>query len=212
MFGIENFTGFVTACVILNITPGADTVYIMTRSVAQGKRAGLVSVAGIMSGCVVHVLSAAFGLSIILSASSSLFCIVKYAGAAYLVFLGIRTICTKKRLFENEKVYFATRDLFKIYRQGVITNILNPKVGLFFISFLPQFIDPVHAQGSLPFLLLGATFLTTGTLWCLALTRMASQMTKTLRDNDYIGVMMQKISGLIFIGFGLKLAMDTIDN
>jgi len=209
LFGIENYAGFVAAAIILNLTPGADTLYILTRSIAQGSRAGLMSVAGIMSGCVVHVLAAAFGLSLILSTSAVAFFLVKWAGALYLIFLGIKALTSSTPAFEARVSRFTHKDLFTIYKQGVITNVLNPKVALFFLSFLPQFIDPAHARGPLPFLLLGGTFLFTGTIWCLILTRTATRMTLTFRENARIGIWMQKLSGIIFIAFGLKLALDT---
>jgi threonine/homoserine/homoserine lactone efflux protein len=208
LFGIENYTGFVAAAILLNLTPGSDTLYILTRSIAQGSRAGLVSVAGIMSGCVIHVLAAAFGLSLILSTSAAAFFMVKWAGALYLIFLGIRTLRTASPLFEGAHHRFSHNDLMTIYRQGVVTNVLNPKVALFFLSFLPQFINPSDAQGPLPFLVLGGTFLFTGTLWCLVLTRAATRMTQTLRKNRRISIWMQKLSGIVFIGFGVRLALD----
>ncbi|MCP4723020.1 MAG: LysE family translocator [Desulfobacteraceae bacterium] len=209
MFGIENYTGFIIAAIILNLTPGVDTMYILTRSVSQGKRAGLVSVAGIMTGCVVHVLCAAFGLSLILSTSARAFTIIKWAGAFYLIFLGLKILMDKKTAFETADNKFAPGDLLKIYQQGVITNVLNPKVALFFLSFLPQFINPSAAQGPLPFLILGSTFLVTSSIWFMVLTGTAALMTNTLRNNHRIGLVMQKISGMIFIGFGLKLAFDS---
>ncbi|MCP4022945.1 MAG: LysE family translocator [Desulfobacteraceae bacterium] len=208
MFGIENYPGFILAAIILNITPGADTIYILTRSVAQGKSAGLVSVAGIISGCLIHVLCAAFGLSMILSTSAAAFMAVKWAGAAYLIFLGLKTFFDKNNSFETSRNNMESNNLLKIYKQGVLTNVLNPKVALFFLSFLPQFINLQYANGPLPFLILGATFLMTGTIWCLILAWAASLMTATLRSNHSIGTLMQKASGVIFIGFGLKLAFD----
>jgi threonine/homoserine/homoserine lactone efflux protein len=208
MFGIENYLGFIIAALILNLTPGVDTMYILTRSVSQGKSAGLVSVAGIMSGCIVHVLCAAFGLSLILSTSANIFTLVKLAGALYLIYLGVKTLLEKNKPFETTSSEDGVRDLMKIYKQGVLTNILNPKVGLFFLSFLPQFITPDHINGPLPFLILGGTFLLTGTLWCLFLTWTAALMTHTLRNSRFAGPLLQKLSGFIFIGFGLKLAFD----
>ncbi len=209
MFGIENYAGFLAAAILLNLTPGADTLYILTRSIAQGPRAGLVSVAGIMSGCVVHVLAAAFGLSLILTTSATAFFLVKWAGALYLIFLGIRALTTRTYAFETRDIRFSNRDLVTIYRQGMVTNILNPKVALFFLSFLPQFINPAKAGGPLPFLALGGTFLVTGTLWCLVLTLAATRMTRMLRENAGIGMWMQKLSGIVFIGFGVNLAFNT---
>lgn len=208
MFGIENYPGFIMAAILLNLTPGIDTMYILTRSVSLGKTAGLVSVAGIMSGCMVHVLCAGFGLSLILSTSAIVFMLVKWAGAVYLIGLGIKTLVEKNTGFRVSTSSTFCLDLKKIYQQGVLTNVLNPKVALFFLSFLPQFINPDHASGPVPFLVLGGTFLVTGTLWCLVLTWSAATMTHTLRNNPIAGLLLQKLSGMIFIGFGLKLAFD----
>ena len=208
MYGIENYWGFVLAGFILNLTPGADTMYILTRSIAQGRRAGVYSVLGITSGTVIHTTFAAFGLSIILAKSAMAFNIIKYIGIAYLVYLGIKMITERNNLFDNSQQLIGTTDLFKIFRQGMYTNVLNPKVALFFLSFLPQFINPQNVNGPIPFLILGATFMTTGTIWCLVLAHSASFITKTLRDNDRIGKIMQKISGLIFIGIGVKIFIE----
>ncbi len=208
VFGVQNYLGFLASAAILNLTPGIDTIYILTKSISQGKRAGFASVAGIMSGCVIHVLCAAFGLSLILSTSVLVFSLIKWAGAGYLIYLGCRMVFSKQPSFDALLIPNRFPDLFKIYKQGVFTNVLNPKVGLFFLSFLPQFINPHQTYGAIPFLILGMTFLVTGTLWCLFLTLTASLMTKTLRQNPLAGTFLQKTSGLIFIGFGLKLAFD----
>lgn len=205
MFGIENYIGFIIAGVILNLTPGSDTIYILTRSIGQGKKAGYFSVYGIVTGGLIHTMFASFGLSIILAKSALAFSIVKYCGVAYLIYLGIKMIVDKSSIFENNDTKIERLDLKKIYRQGVLTNVLNPKVALFFLAFLPQFINPEYAQGAIPFLILGLTFMTTGTIWCLFLAYSSSIITKTLRKNDKIGEVMQKLSGLIFIGLGLKL-------
>ena len=208
MCGIENYLGFIIAGILLNLTPGADTMYILTRSITQGRKAGIYSVLGITTGGLIHTTLAAFGLSIILAKSAFAFNTIKYIGVAYLVYLGIKMIIDKNNLFDNKTQKIETTDLFKIYRQGLITNVLNPKVALFFLSLLPQFINPHYANGPIPFLILGATFMTTGTIWCLILAYSASLITKTLRNNDRIGKMMQKISGFIFIGLGIKILTD----
>lgn len=208
MYGIENYIGFVITGVLLNLTPGADTMYILTRSISQGRRAGIYSVLGISTGCLVHTTFAALGLSIILAKSALAFNLVKYAGIIYLVYLGIKMLTEKNNIFDNQSQQISKTDLFKIYRQGLLTNVLNPKVALFFLSLLPQFINPEYANGTLPFLILGATFFCTGTIWCLILAYSASFISKTLRENDKIGKLMQKVSGLVFIGLGIKLLTD----
>lgn len=208
MYGVENYFGFVIAGILLNLTPGADTMYILTRSISQGRRAGIYSVLGIASGSLVHTTLAAFGLSIILAKSAFAFHLIKYVGVAYLVYLGIKMILEKNKLFDNKEQTIATTDLYKIYTQGLLTNVLNPKVALFFLSFLPQFIDMHHANGPFPFLILGATFTTTGTIWCFLLAYSSSYISKVLRENNKVGKIIQKITGLIFIGLGAKILID----
>ena len=122
--------------------------------------------------------------------------------------LGDKMILDKKNSLDVASQDFAELGLRNIYRQGVLTNVLNPKVALFFLAFLPQFINPGYAAGTLPFMILGVTFMTTGTLWCLFLAYAASLITKTLRENDKIGMILQKVSGLIFIGLGIRLLIQ----
>lgn len=208
MYGIENYLGFIIAGVLLNLTPGVDTMYILTRSITQGRRAGVYSVLGITTGGLIHTTLAAFGLSIVLAKSAFAFNMIKYIGVAYLVYLGIKMIIERNNLFDNNTQKIETTDLFKIYRQGLLTNVLNPKVALFFLSLLPQFINPQYANGPIPFLILGVTFMTTGTIWCLVLAYSASMITRTLRNNDKIGKIMQKMSGILFIGIGIKILTD----
>ncbi len=205
MNGIENYLGFLIAGIIMNITPGADTIYILTRSISQGKKAGIYSVLGITSGAVIHIILAAMGLSIILAKSSTLFNLIKWIGAAYLIYLGIKTLLDKSNLFESKIPEFEKVDILKIYRQGFLTNLLNPKVAIFFLSLLPQFIKTEYVNSVTPFLILGGTFLLTGTLWCLFLAYSASFMTVTLRNNTKIDKIMKKISGYVFIGLGVQL-------
>ena len=207
MFGILNFETFLITGLIMNLTPGADTMYILGRSIAQGKKAGILSALGISTGAIFHIIFAILGLSIILAKSATAFDIVKYLGAGYLIFLGLKTIFKKSDgKFElsnkNEVVNYR-----KIYLSGVLTNILNPKVALFFLAFLPQFIDPNYVQSSLSFLILGITFLLTGTIWCLVLALFASKLSDQIRKNYKIKMWLDKITGGIFVALGIKLAL-----
>lgn len=207
MFGIINFEAFLIAGLILNLTPGADTMYILGRSIAQGKKAGVLSALGISTGAIFHIIFATLGLSIILAKSAMAFEIVKYLGAGYLVFLGLKTILKKADgKFELNKEN-ATVNYKKIYFSGIMTNILNPKVALFFLAFLPQFIDPNYVQSSLPFLILGITFLLTGTIWCLILALFASKLSDRIRKNYKIKIWLDKITGGVFVALGIKLAL-----
>ncbi|HWR44236.1 LysE family translocator [Sporomusa sp.] len=203
MFGIVHYEMFIIAGIILNITPGSDTIYILSRSISQGRGAGIYSVLGISSGCAVHTLLAALGLSVILAQSALAFTIVKTAGALYLGYLGVTTLLAKNNALVslNENV-MSNRD---IYLQGLITNVLNPKVALFFLSFLPQFIDPQNSYGIIPFIFLGLTFLITGTLWCLILVFCSSGVTTLLRQKNNAANWMNKICGGVYLLLGVKL-------
>jgi len=205
MYGIENYYAFVITAIILNITPGADTVYILTRSISQGQKAGIVSVLGIVSGAFIHVILAVFGLSIILAKSIVAFTIVKWIGALYLIYMGIQMLRSTSSLDFNKPLKASKTSVLKIYRQGLFTNLLNPKVALFFLSLLPQFVEPSHINDSLPYLILGFTFITTGTIWCLFLAISSSKMSEILRAKPTISKWMSKISGSIFLGLGLQL-------
>ncbi|HEY3426725.1 MAG TPA: LysE family translocator [Negativicutes bacterium] len=203
MFGIVHYEMFLIAGIILNLTPGSDTIYILSRGISQGRRAGVYSVLGISSGIAVHTTLAALGLSAILAQSALAFTIVKAAGALYLGYLGITTLFAKNNILVTQtESSMSNRD---IYWQGLLTNVLNPKVALFFLSFLPQFINPQNSYGILPFILLGITFLTTGTLWCLLLAFFSSSVTTFLRQNRRASYLMNKVCGIIYLLLGVKL-------
>ncbi len=207
MFGIENYLTFLISGIILNLTPGQDTLYILGRSTAQGKNAGIASALGIGAGSIVHTLAAAFGLSIILMKSALAFEIICYAGAAYLIYLGIQMLIRKNnsegKNFELKNLSYAS-----LFRKGMMTNILNPKVALFYLSFLPQFVNPQNEYGALPFIVLGLTFVITGTAWCIVLAAFSSMFTKTLREKPFYKTMLDKVSGGIFILLGIKMALQ----
>ncbi|MGP9689734.1 LysE family translocator [Psychrobacter sp. AOP22-C1-C5] len=215
MFGIENYLGFILAAILLNLTPGTDSVYIITRSISQGQKAGLYSVLGITSGSLIHTLLASLGLSVLLASSPVAFMIVKYIGAAYLCYLGLKMLLnkpsnsianslSKDKIIGNQyKV-----DNWQIYKQGVLTNVFNPKVALFFIAFFPQFIDANYAYGMVSFLVLGLTFASTGFIWCSCLALLAARFSKKLRENPSVETILNKISGVVFIGLGIKLLTE----
>ncbi len=161
--GIENFWLFAFAALMLNITPGNDMLYVATRSTGQGVKAGIVSALGVLGGCIVHMIAAVIGLSALIAQSAIAFDIIKYAGAAYLVYLGIRSIISKTNSFNLPK-NIEKQSLWKIFWQGVVTNVLNPKVALFFLAFLPQFIDPSKGNTYLQILFLGSWFNISGTV------------------------------------------------
>ncbi|MCM3017946.1 RhtB (resistance to homoserine/threonine) family protein [Priestia megaterium] len=202
MYGIINYEAFLLTGILLNLIPGADTMYIVGRSMSQGRKAGVYSVLGIITGSLVHTLFVAFGLSLILVKSVFLFNTIKMIGVIYLVYLGIRMILDKSN--PSFQAATDTLNIRKIYIQGMLTSLTNPKVSMFFIAFLPQFID-TKASGPIPFLILGLTFTVTGLLWCLFVAYFSSYVTIKLRGNQRIGTVLNKLTGLIFIGMGIKL-------
>jgi threonine/homoserine/homoserine lactone efflux protein len=209
MFGTQNLVLFVVSGFLLNLTPGQDTLYIVGRSIAQGRRAGVLSVLGITSGCVVHTLAAAFGLSAILATSASAFLVVKWVGAAYLAYLGVRMIVDRSSGLAGDLDglgEFRRESDWRIYRAGFFTNLLNPKVALFFMAFLPQFVDPMSDSKIAAFLFLGVLFMFTGTLWCLVLAWSASAMSRRFRTHPSAGAMIRRAAGAMFVGLGVKLA------
>lgn len=205
MFGTQHLALFIVSGLLLNLTPGQDTLYIVGRSVSQGKRAGVMSVLGIVAGTMVHTVAAAFGLSAILATSAYAFAVVKWAGAAYLVYLGARMLMQRVSAIAAGPSLHHDSD-WVIFRSGLLTNVLNPKVALFFLAFLPQFVAPEAAGRVVPFLFLGAVFVFNGGLWCLCLVWLSALMSRRFRERPSSGTWLKRATGAIFIGLGLKLA------
>jgi RhtB (resistance to homoserine/threonine) family protein len=208
MFGITNFLTFWIAGTLLNITPGSDTMYVLGRSISQGKMAGIYAALGIFVGCLVHVFFAAFGLSVIIQQTQIAFDIIKYAGAAYLCYLGFQMLTQKAKNDFKISDEMEQVDLEKIFVSGLITNVLNPKVALFFIAFLPQFVDKNYENPALSFLILGLTFDITGTLWLMLLAAFSSKMTTKIKENYHIKTWIDRVAGAMFIFLGIKLALE----
>jgi RhtB (resistance to homoserine/threonine) family protein len=206
MFGTQHLTLFVASGLLLAITPGQDTLYIVGRSVSQGRRAGLLSVLGIVTGCAVHAVAAASGLSAVLATSAHAFAVVKAAGAAYLCYLGVRMLLERGDHDEPAKQFAHEAD-WAIFRAGLLTNVMNPKVALFFMAFLPQFVSPAADSRIIALLFLGAVFIFTGTLWCLILVWSASAVSRRLRTNHASGRLLKRVTGALFVGLGVRLAV-----
>lgn len=212
MFSIQNFPLFVLSAVILNMTPGTDTMYIVARSVSQGRKAGILSVLGISSGAIIHTIAASVGISAVITSSALLFSLIKWIGAGYLFYLGAML------LYRNENDQDSQREITKItdsnsfiiYQQGLLTNVLNPKVAIFFLAFLPQFVDPKGEYQVFSYLFLGGTFVFTGTVWCLGVAYFSSLSSQKLRSNPKIKILLNKVTGLIFMSMGAKLIKENI--
>ncbi|AOK28236.1 MULTISPECIES: LysE family translocator [Burkholderia] len=208
MFGITHFGLFVAAVFLLNITPGPDTAYVVGRSIAQGRGAGLVSALGISAGCCVHALACAFGLTAVLAASATAFTVIKIVGAAYLVYLGVRLIFAKHEPQATEGAAWPGTDksLRQLFMQGFLTNVLNPKVVLFFVSFFPQFVAADSDHKVLAFLTLGAVFVVMGTMWSCIVVWVAAGVTQRFAGKPRVKKWLDRGIGSAFIGLGVRLA------
>ena len=195
---------FLAATLALNLTPGPDMLYISTRSVAQGRRAGILSALGVAAGGIVHMSLVAFGLARVLASVPVAYDAVRYLGAAYLIFLGIRLLTSARA--KDERPVAADRGS-RIFVQGFITSVLNPKVALFFLAFLPQFADPARGALWWQFLLLGAVFNLSGTLVNLTVA-VATSATRRLTHGRGEGASwLRRLPAVIFIGLGARLAL-----
>ncbi|MCM2491523.1 LysE family translocator [Burkholderia glumae] len=212
MLGITHFGFFLLAVFLLNVTPGPDTAYIIGRSVAQGRGAGLVSAAGIATGCGIHSLACAFGLTALIAASPAAFTVIKFAGAAYLIYLGVRLALTKPAAPGAARPAAQSgpaRPLRQLFVQGVTTNLLNPKVVLFFVSFFPQFVAADSAHKTLAFLALGGVFVLQGLAWSALVAWAAGSLTRRLGGNAAVKKWLDRLVGGAFVGLGLRLAAAT---
>ncbi len=205
MVGIENIGLFVAAGLLLNITPGPDTAYIIGRGVQLGWRGGAAAAAGIGTGCLVHIIAAAVGLSALLAASSAGFVAVKYAGAAYLCYAGFGMLLARGEA-SNIKPPEEITTITAVFWQGALTNAVNPKVALFFLAFLPQFVDAAAPNKPLAFLLLGVLFDVNGTIWNLAVAAFAARAGRAFRSSA-AAVWINRTLGGLFVYLGVRLAL-----
>jgi threonine/homoserine/homoserine lactone efflux protein len=208
MFGIHDLSLFVVSGLLLNIMPGPDSLLIMTRSATQGWRAGSAAALGIGTGTFVHIFAAALGMSAILATSAAAFTVVKLLGAAYILYLAVGMLLSKRG--DGSAVQapaLAPLPLRRIYGQGILTNVLNPKVALFFLAFVPQFIDANAPHKALAFIVLGAIFNINGMLWCHALALFTAQAKARLKLNPAVTQWLNRATGGLFVWLGVKLAL-----
>jgi threonine/homoserine/homoserine lactone efflux protein len=203
---------FIAAGWLLNLTPGPDVLFIVSNALKSGVRAGLVAALGIVSGCFVHVFAAALGVGALLATSATAFTVLKWVGAAYLMWMGLRLLWSRPGASsivpEQPVLEKAAVDLYRIYLRGFLTNVLNPKVALFFLAFVPQFIDPDAPDKVTSFLLLGLLFnlnslpVNFGYAWLAGWAGNRVQVVQRTLN------WMDRVAGAMFLGFGLKLAMS----
>ena len=204
---IENFWVFALTALMLNLTPGNDMLYVMARSSGQGVKAGIVSSLGIMAGCMVHILAAVVGISALIAQSALAFDIIKYTGAAYLIYLGSKALLSKKTSL-HLKQDLPKLSYKKIFLQGAFTNILNPKVALFFLAFLPQFISPCQ-NASLQILFLGIWFDVGGTLVNILVAVLFGKIGAFLSRSPGFVLWQERITGTLLIALGIKVALTS---
>ncbi len=203
MLGINEYGLFLLSGILLNITPGTDIIYVLSRASVGGRKVGIVSAFGICTGILIHTVLVSLGLSAVLASSKVLFNTMKIIGAVYLVYMGIKAIASKETMFQEGAD--TLKNMSDVFRQGVLTNALNPKVALFFLALLPQFVVPDNPYGPVPFLVLGLTFFTTSILWCLLIAYVASFVSGFLNRNEKVSKYANKFAGVIYILLGLNI-------
>ena len=206
MSDIHHYWLFVMAAIVLILTPGQDTLYILGRSLNGGLKAGMASALGITCGSIVHTLAAAAGLSLLLKAFPLAFVAVKLCGAAYLIYLGARLVLARHGAAPDLTMAPPPSSAGRAFAQGALTNLLNPKVALFFLALLPQFIDPQGTAKTLAFLALGATFVALGLLWCLVLAMGAARLRALLVRKAHLRRRIDRAVGALFMLLGARLA------
>ncbi len=197
---------FISAAIAINITPGPDMLYILSRTIAQGRKIGIASSFGVCSGAFVHIFAAAFGLSAILATSAMAFSVVKYVGAAYLIYLGIQALRSKGISFDIPVKEQEQSTFWKAFRQGALIDILNPKVAIFFMAFLPQFVRPELGHAPLQILILGFLVNLIGVVVESILVVTAAQTTTFFRNNSQFATVLDRVLGSMLIGLGIRLA------
>jgi threonine/homoserine/homoserine lactone efflux protein len=208
MLGIHELWLFILSGLLLNITPGPDTAYIVGRSAQLGWRGGAAAALGVCAGCLVHVFAAAIGLSALLAASSAAFTLVKWVGAAYLCYMGIRMLLARPQAPADDAAPPGSGaiSLRQVFLQGGLTNVLNPKVALFFLAFLPQFVatDSPHKAA---ILVLGLIFIFNGTLWCLGVAAFTASAAGRIRQSNRAVAWINRVLGGMFVYLGIRVAM-----
>ena len=199
------FLLFVGVSWALILAPGPDMLYVITRGVTQGRKAGMLSALGVICGILVHTTAAAFGLTLILQTSALAFLIVKYLGAIYLIYLGIKSWRDKSTFnlqTEASRVSFS-----RVFWQGVLSNVLNPKIAIFFLAFLPQFVDKGSSQVTLQMVSLGLTFACFGLCFLLVVGYSSGTIGSWLIHRPHYAQFLQRVAGGILIGLGVRLAL-----
>jgi threonine/homoserine/homoserine lactone efflux protein len=206
MLGIHHYWLFIATAILLVITPGQDTFFILGRSLSGGRSAGIAAALAITAGSVIHTFAAALGLSALLATSPYAFIAVKFAGAAYLIYIGVRALLSRANGLPGDDGATRADGRWSAFRQGIFSNLLNPKVALFFLALMPQFIEAGSTRKVGAFLVLGLTFVALGVIWCGVLAVAAAKLRNAFLRRPSMANVLNKIAGAMFIALGLKLA------
>jgi RhtB (resistance to homoserine/threonine) family protein len=208
MLGVHDFWLFLLAGFLLNVTPGPDIAYIVARSAQCGVRGGVAATFGITAGCLVHITAAAIGISAILMTSALAFNALKWIGAGYLVYVGFKMLFASRRAQDSPQSLRPPTaiKMRTIFFQGFLTNVLNPKVALFFLAFLPQFIRA--DASSMAFVVLGLVFASTGTVWNLIVAWTAGRLATAWSGLGRLRQWLERSLGALFVGLGVRLALS----
>ncbi|MBU2938943.1 LysE family translocator [Lacinutrix sp. C3R15] len=206
--GIQNFITFLVTALFFVMTPGIDTLFVLNKSINQGKKSGVYATLGINTGVLTHTFFAAVGLSVFIAKSALAFSIIQFVGAAYLIYLGVFKLIKKNDFLMEDSLVKTQKKSKNDFWSGFFTNSLNPKVALFFLAFFPQFILPSQIQNPIPFILLGVTFAIIGVIWYMSLSLFASIFSEKIKNNPTAGVWINKISGIAFILIAIQMVLS----
>lgn len=208
MFDPVYWLVFFSAALALNLSPGPDLLYVLSRTLAGGWRIGVASACGVCSGALVHVAAAALGISAILATSALAFTVVKYVGAAYLLYLGIQALRSAGDGMRATLEAGPRTSAWQAYRQGILVDILNPKAAIFFMAFLPQFVRPEQGAIALQLLVLGVLVVVVAIVVECLLVLLANRASAALRRNRKLGQWLDRLLGSILIGLGIRLGLS----
>jgi len=209
MLGTQDLWLFITAGIALNLVPGQDFVFIASRSASQGFRAGSVAALGVGAGTLVHIFAAAFGISALLAASANAYTVIKVLGGLYLLYMGLSMLLKRPTTANSVAASLSISCNKSIFYQGFLTNALNPKVALFFIAFVPQFISSDSSNVSLSFLFLGFVFSFNGLIWCLIVAWFSANISAKLKHQAHLKRWSNLLAGGLFSYFGINLLLSS---
>ena len=207
MYGIENLSAFILTAIIVVISPGVDTIMVLTRSISRGKTAGLYSAIGVSLGLLVHTCAATFGLSLLLAKPAVAYSVIKYLGAAYLLYMGYKAITDKSQQTEIKSTKLSIVNNHKMLLTAFLSDVLNPKIAIFFLAFLPQFVSVSSISNPAPYLILGGIIFFITLVWCTCLALLGSRVATLFNKHQHAEKVMNKATGVVFILLGIKVAL-----